>query len=98
MPAMLSAKYLDKGRVTICLLPLVAMHVQYQYAAQEFQLTTESWSAATLSFAPPTFILATINCATFKAFKIYVAVLVQKKLLAWIVIDKAHLVLTHADF
>ncbi|KAF7783355.1 hypothetical protein Agabi119p4_2731 [Agaricus bisporus var. burnettii] len=97
-PAMLSAKSFDCGRSTIFLLPLVAMHIQYQHAAERFELTGESWNGNTSSLAPPTVIFATIDHATLYNFKTYVKILVQKKLLARIVIDEAHLILTHADF
>jgi superfamily II DNA helicase RecQ len=95
---MISAKWLDYGRSTIFLLPLVAMHIQYRHAAQSFQLIAESWNNNTSSLAPALVILATIDYATHEQFKAYVRVLVQKKLLARIVIDEAHLILTHADF
>ncbi|KAF7768400.1 hypothetical protein Agabi119p4_7643 [Agaricus bisporus var. burnettii] len=97
-PPLLAAKSFDQGRSTIFLLPLLAMHVQYKHAALNFELNVESWSPKTSSLAPPTLILATIDIAAYKIFKTYIHILVQKNLLARIVIDEAHLILTHADF
>ncbi|KAF7771871.1 hypothetical protein Agabi119p4_6182 [Agaricus bisporus var. burnettii] len=97
-PPMLSARWFDSGRSTLCILPLVAMHIQYQHAARVFEIEAESWKPNITSFAPPTLVLATIDHATFKGFKSYVTMLVQKRMLARILIDEAHLILTHADF
>lgn len=60
-PPILAVKYLDKGKTTIFLLPLVAMHIQYEQCAQEFGVNVEHWTPKTSMLAPPTLILATID-------------------------------------
>lgn len=74
------------------------MHVQYQQCANEFGVEVEHWTPRTSTMAPPTFLLATIDQAMFAPFKRLVSMLVQNSWLACIVINEAHLILTHADF
>lgn len=95
---MLTAKFLDNGRSTICLLPLVAMHIQYRQCATTFSIDVESWTPKTSTLVPPTLVLATIDQAGFPLFKRYVNILISSCRLARVVIDEAHLILTHADF
>lgn len=74
------------------------MHVQYHHCATTFDITAETWTPLTSTLVPPKLILATIDLATFPQFKNYVKVLVRSNRLARVVIDEAHLILTHADF
>ncbi|KAF9440876.1 hypothetical protein P691DRAFT_715436 [Macrolepiota fuliginosa MF-IS2] len=68
-PVLISAKYLDKAKSTICLLPLVAMHIQYHHSSASFGIPAESWTTATSSLAPPTLIFATIDQLGFSLMK-----------------------------
>lgn len=79
------------------------MHLQFQHCATTFDVTAESWTPDTSTLVPPKLILATIDTATtdavtFHQFRTYIKVLLRNNRLARIVIDEAHLILTHADF
>ncbi len=95
---MLATKFLDKGLSTICLLPLVAMHIQYRHAAGTFSVEAESWTAEMSALVPPTLVLATIDQATNPLFIRYIKALIKNRRIARIVIDEVHLILIHADF
>ncbi|KAJ3555709.1 hypothetical protein NP233_g12145 [Leucocoprinus birnbaumii] len=97
-PAILCAKYLEQNRSTIWLLPLVSLHNQVHYNSQRFGLACESWTYSMSSNHPPTFIPATIDVATYDSFQKFVDRLISKDLLARVIIDECHLVLTHANF
>jgi Helicase conserved C-terminal domain len=99
MPGLLCAKYLDQGRSTFWILPLLSMHEQYLLRCKNYGMTCETWSPRTSVTNPPTNILVTIEQTQGAAFHEYVHKMHSAgSRIARVIVDEAHLTLTHKSF
>lgn len=74
------------------------MHEQYITRCDAANMTCETWSTQTGSATCPRNILATIERTESPKFHEYVKTLVAKNRLARIIVDEAHIALTHEHF
>jgi hypothetical protein len=97
MPGLLNAS-LDGNKVTVWCLPLKSMHEQYLGRCADHQMTCETWSYVTSVTNPPRNILATIEEFEKEVFHEFMTRLVDLCLLARLIVDEAHLAVTHQEF
>jgi superfamily II DNA helicase RecQ len=99
MPGLLMAAKLDApGKSTIWILPLSSMHEQYKLRTSEQRVSCESWTTQLSAKNVPRHILAAVEQSQAPEFQDYVLQLVVLGLLARIIVDELHLILTHASF
>jgi hypothetical protein len=98
IPGLLCAKYLDEGRTTVWILPLRSMHEQYYTRSHHYGMTCETWTAGASASHPPTNLLVTIESTQSTQFHHYMSQLLAQDRVARIVVDEAHLSLTHDSF
>jgi hypothetical protein len=96
-PALINAA-LDVGKSTLWCLPLKSMHHQYHILFAQHSMSCETWSTSTSSTSPPRNILVIIEHLDSVAFHDFAQALVAACLLSRIIVDEAHLALTHDSF
>lgn len=74
------------------------MHEQYILRSGHHAMTCESWSSLTSPDAPPSNILLTIDQSEYENFRTFTRTLLRRSRLARIIVDEAHLILTHQKF
>jgi superfamily II DNA helicase RecQ len=96
MPGLLNAAQLDQGRTTFWVLPLLSMHEQYHTRSKQHAISCESWTKDTA--VPPTNLLITIEQTMSGMFHRYAASLAATSRISRVIVDEAHLLLTHESF
>jgi len=89
---------MDQTRSTVWILPLRSMHEQYLVRCQKNRLSCRTWSPEMSKVAPPLHILVAVESVDSPVFHLYIEKLVSDRRLARIVVDEAHLTLTHDSF
>jgi superfamily II DNA helicase RecQ len=74
------------------------MHEQYRTRSIQYQMKCEMWCTATSVTNPPTILLVTIETTQSANFHKYMQQLSMSDRLARIIVDEAHLALTHDSF
>ncbi|KAJ3514560.1 hypothetical protein NMY22_g14688 [Coprinellus aureogranulatus] len=100
IPGLLAARYVDKGLVTVYIVPFVCMHEQLLGTFQRGNMTGESWRAGNFidPRRPPQNVVVTCESAVMENFRQFLQELVALKKLARVIVDEAHLVLLHQKF
>jgi superfamily II DNA helicase RecQ len=98
LPGLLSSACLDDGKSTIWVLPLRSLHEQYQLRCIQHGLTCGLWSPTMSATCPPSTILVSVESTQWGVFKEFVKKLLFNDYLARVIVDEAHLALTHAMF
>jgi superfamily II DNA helicase RecQ len=88
----------DAGTTTILILPLIAMHEEYECRARKHSLSYETWmSGCDPTTAPQLLLVAVENCS-WPHLHAYITTLVRLGRLSRIVVDEAHLLEKHGPF
>ena len=95
---MLPAAIYDHELVTVVLLPLSSLHVEFMRRCQQFNIPSSRWHPPPAEPPQTTIVFVSPEHAQMQAFLDYAISLSLKKKLARIVIDEFHLILQHADF
>lgn len=95
---MLNISQYDSGKTTAFILPLLAMHGEYEDRARQYRLSCESWQSESPFNEPPQVLLVAVEQCTWEALKAYLRTLHQLGRLARVVVDEVHLLLKHGAF
>lgn len=97
---MLNIAQRDRGKTTVFILPLLAMHDEYDERARRHGLSCERWSCNSprLINQPPQILLVAAEQCMGEAIKCYLRMLHHLSRLARTVIDEAHLLKKHEHF
>jgi superfamily II DNA helicase RecQ len=98
MPGLLCSKMFDGARSTVWILPLRSLHEQYHFRCEQYSISCALWSPEMSDAHPPSAVLVAIDSTNWEVFQVFIQKLYTKGRLARIVVDEAHLTLTHADF
>jgi superfamily II DNA or RNA helicase len=98
MPGLLASKSFDRGRTTVWILPILAMHEQYLNRCRRYRLTCDKWHPSSTVPNTPQNLLVTIEATESERFHQFLLQLNQEGRLARVILDEAHLILTHDDF
>lgn len=74
------------------------MHEQYRLRCQQYSLSCDVWTAQTSPHHPPSIVIAPVECTNWSAFRTYVEELISRRRIARVIMDEAHLGLTHDGF
>ena len=88
----------DKGKTTVLILPLLAMHDEYYSRAKSSRITCERWSIGSSPATAPQLLLVAVEAGGWDHLQIYINTLIRMGQLARLVVDEAHLLLKHTDF
>lgn len=94
----MSAALYDNGATTVLILPLAAMHDEYQGRAKRCGLGCKTWSTSCdIGTAPQLLLVAVENCP-WPELQDHIGNLIRLGRLARIVVDEAHLLAKHESF
>lgn len=86
------------GQSAMYILPLSSMHDQYRTRLQARNISCEEWTYRTSASNPPRVIVVTAEKTNDGALRSYTKRLVKSGKLSRIIVDEAHIYLTHEDF
>ena len=98
MPLLLSIARYDGGNTTVLILPLLAMHDEYEMRARKYKLSFETWTINSNPSACSQIVLVAIEACAWDALKTYIMTIIRIGRLACIAFDEAHLLLQHLSF
>lgn len=90
--------YMQPSNSTMYILPLSSMHHQYHARCEERGFTCEEWTPASNASNPPRVILVTTEKTNDRSLRDYAEHLVKSGKLVRVIVDEAHVYLTHEDF
>jgi hypothetical protein len=96
-PALLIGS-LETAKSILWFLPMQLMHEQYLSRCKHHSMTCKTWTRATSLDRPPHHILITIEHTESVPLHLFIDSIVAHHLLSLVVVDEAHLVLTHDSF
>ena len=98
MPGLLCSKMFDGAKATVWILPLRSLQEQYHFRCNKHSIPCTVWSPSTSDVHPPSAIIVAIDSTNWEVFQVFVQKLYTNGRLARIIVDEAHLTLTHAEF
>ncbi|KAF9487665.1 hypothetical protein BDN71DRAFT_602419 [Pleurotus eryngii] len=98
LPILLSSSIYDGGNTTVIILPLRAMHTEYQSRASRCRLRCETWMHRSDPSSSPQILLVAVEDCALRSFEYYIRGLICLGRLVRVVIDEAHLLQTHFRF
>lgn len=98
MPGLFCASELDEGRSTVWIMPLRSMHEQYHTRCQKHGMSSGTWSPQMTIAGVSLHVILSVESTEWKECRTFLNSLHAIGRLARIIIDEAHLALTHESF
>ncbi|KDQ49260.1 hypothetical protein JAAARDRAFT_51811 [Jaapia argillacea MUCL 33604] len=98
LPHQLACKHFDKGRMTVIVLPLQALHEEFVERATDAKISRVTWKHSTPPTTQHSLVFVPVENAPIKPFVSWALTHAKCGNLARVVVDEAHLLLTHAGF